>query len=397
MKKIISVILCLGLLLSVCGCKEEQTPETEPSSTPVTTAPEETEPSLPQETTEPMPQYQLPLLSVSIPLINETFRANDGTALLNYAYQDISLILEDHQVADAIVIDFLNLVDPSGASISKVLRDAREDYGNADSFSAYTFKRVYSPMRLDAGVLSMYGTQTLSTAQTHNTTAGISVTYDLVTGQRLSLKQVLNADYSADALTKAIIKALSPSAEKGILYSDHAYVITEMFSTNTPIDNWYLSATGLCFYFAPYEIAPYSAGTIVAEVPYSELNGILKDVYFPPEEIELKGIVTFTDFSGADLDGILQFVELVLDEDGTEYLLHASGAVRNVRIEIGAWLSDGSFASEATLFAAATLCHDDALMLQLANSTLANIRITYESEGSVVSVPLTALFPLGNN
>ena len=250
-------------------------------------------------------------------------------------------------------------------------------------------------MRLDANILSMYGIQVLSADSSHGTTAGVSVTYDLLTGQRLALKQILKADYSADNLANAIVDALTDYADDGILYSDHAYVISEMFSTNTPVENWYFSSNGLCFYFAPYEIAPYNAGIIIAEISYEKLIGLLKDEYFPPEQIELTGSIAAQEFSGADLGDFTQFAELILDPEADEYLIYASGALSQVRIEQGIWQSDGSFTLESTLFAAATLCHTDALLIQIPNSLIGSIRITYMTQGKLLAIPLTSILVNG--
>jgi hypothetical protein len=163
------------------------------------------------------------------------------------------------------------------------------------------------------------------------------------------------------------------------------------------VDSWYLSDTGLCFYFAPYEIAPYNAGTVVAQIPYELLNGLLKDAYFPEEQVDLAGTVTVTGFSQADLSGYTQFAELILDPKGDELLLCVDGAVKNLRIEVGQWQKDGTFITEATVFASATLCQTDALMLQLSSSEFDVIRVTYESDGTIVSGPLAALLLLGDN
>jgi len=384
MKRFTSMILCLLLLF--CGCSNEQTSGTATTTPYTETTTPTTQPTIPAVETVPYTKYQAPLIAASTALITQDFGSSDGTTVLQYTCQDLVLSLDDPQVADAIGIDFLNLVDSS-----KVHAEAQRAYENANDWSAYVFKRIYNPMRLDSSVLSMYGSQTLSTDNSHATTAGISVTYDLFTGQRLSLKQILKADFSADTLAMAITKALTPLADEGILYSDHAYVITEMFSTNTPVDCWYLSDNGLCFYFAPYEIAPYSAGIIVAEIPYDQLTDILKDEYFPSEEIELSGTLLVTDFASADLNSYTQFAELPLDSHADEYLIHVAGAVSNFRVLWGTWQADGSFVSEATLFASSTLCDGDALRLQIDGSKIGNICITYESGGKLVSVSLNDL------
>ncbi len=387
MKKTVSIFLGLALLLGMMGCSEDQSQATVPTTEPAGTEPVQTLPTESEETTAPtVPavQYQVPLIAAATAPITEHFSAGDGTALLHYTYQDLMLTLPDPQVADAIVMDYLNLMDPASSTTEKVLRDAKQAYKETEDWSAYEFNRLLHPMRLDSAVLSFYGTQTLYSDSSHGTSAGISVTYDLVTGQQLSLKQILQEDFSADQLAQLITAALSSAADEGILYSDYAYVIAEMFSSNTPVESWYFSGRGLCFYFAPYEIAPYSAGTLVAEVPYDFLTDLLKDEYFPVEEIELSGSLVLIEFENADLADFTQFAELILDSTGKEYILSAVGTVKDLRVEYGQWQQDGSFIPTSTVFSSATLCQGDALVLQLSEDSLSQLRISYESAGETV-------------
>ena len=121
MKRIISIVLCLCTLYCLTGCGGNESTPTETVPAPSETKAVESQPTAPEETTVPIVQYQLPLISVCAPMITESYSAEDGTELLRYTYQDIMLTLEDPQVADAVVIDFLNLVDPGNASTQKVL------------------------------------------------------------------------------------------------------------------------------------------------------------------------------------------------------------------------------------------------------------------------------------
>ncbi len=388
MKKIIALLLCLGLL-SAAGCtKAPINPTTEPTSETTVPIPTDTQ-SI--ETTTPLVTVDGPFLAFSAPFLRNEYRAKDGSLLFTYTSQNISLILEDPQVADAVVIDILNLTDYENSSAKQVLADAQQAYSGQAVWTPYTYSTVFSPMRFDAAVLSLYGTQAVFNGSPRSTAANMAVTYDLITGRPLELKEVLIADFSADALSTLISVALHELESQGMLYSDYAYVISDMFSTNRPVDTWFFSNRGLCFFFAPYEIAPYSTGTVVAEIPYESLTGLLKDEYFPAEQIRLSGTVNCEPFTTADLSGFTQFAELILDESGKEYLLHANGCLRNVRIQAGSWLDDENFLPDATVFAAPFLSGSNALMIQFSADAAQDLLLTYEDGDQVVSLDLLSL------
>ena len=125
MKRFLSLMVCMVLLLSACGTKQslESTiapaySEPEPQVTP-TQAPEQeiTEPMMPDEYTE--------LLAVSMPAITESFTADDGTELFSYTAQQMQLIHPDEDLADRVTLDFFNRIDAVQEEAQSVLAYAR--------------------------------------------------------------------------------------------------------------------------------------------------------------------------------------------------------------------------------------------------------------------------------
>ncbi len=384
MKRIISAILCVVMLLSMAACAQEtpnQTSTTTQAATTDTTVAEGLEPSV---------DFTAPLIAVSVPTITEDSSANDGTLLFSYTYQNIFLTYTDQDVAAQITLDFHNRFDYAKSYAPTVLAAAQADQPNSNDWEPYSYSVIANPMRLDQSVLSFYGTKSFYDGAPQSTVTGFTVNYDLLTGMALELKDVLVASYSAEDLCSLIKDGLSQYASEGILFADYEYIISDMFATNTPVENWYFDTDGLCFFFSPMDIAPNSAGTIFSKIPYSDLVNILKDDYFPAEQVALVGepaIAPFTDDAAAKYESI---TELILEKDGSEYLLFTDGAMRNVRIAEGKWSEDGTiFTQESIIFAASTLCSADALMLQAA--TLDDLCLIYESAEEVISVNLATL------
>lgn len=388
MKQYLTILLVLTMLLCFASCaKAPETPTTSP--TVATTLP--TEPTESTQQTQPTELPNLPLLTFSAPILSRQHKAEDGALLMTYTYQDFSLILEDPQIADAIVLDLLNYVDYENSAAKSVLADASAAYALGSEWTPFAYSTFFSPERFDQSVLSLYGTHSLYSGSPRPSTASICLTYDLVSGRQLSLQDILVFDFSADVLSQLIVDSLQELSEKGMLFSDYAYVISEMFSTNRPVDSWYLTNTGLCFYFAPYEIAPYSSGIITAEVPYNALTDLLKAEYFPAETEALLGSLSVQSFQDANPDDFTQFAELVMDEGEEQFLLHTDGCVQNLRVELGSWLDDGSFYPEAVVFAAPTLCARDGIVVHAGSDTLQNLRLTYSSSGDTIVLDFHSL------
>lgn len=100
------------------------------------------------------------------------------------------------------------------------------------------------------------------------------VNYDRATGHRLTLADLFQPDFE---------KTLTGIAERhfrqqeglkpGQSLKEDYFFENGTFRLN---DNFTLTATGLKFLYNPYEIKPYAAGETELEVPFSELEGILK-------------------------------------------------------------------------------------------------------------------------
>lgn len=383
MKKILAAILTLTIISLCVGCGQNPPEQTQASTTAPTI---ETQPEDTSAPTQPHIQYDIPFTALSCPAVTMDFTDDLGNVVLHYTCQNLELTTMDAQVANTILLDYLNLVDYESGTAEKVLRQAKEA-ADETGFTPHTFSILYAPQRLDSEILSLYGTQIIDKNTTKHTTNQLSVTYDMITGRSLTLKDVLTPDFSADTLSQQIVASLANLSQEGILYSDYAYVISQMFSTNTPVNTWYLSDIGLCFYFVPYEIAPYSAGTIIAQIPYQQLNGLLREQYFPAEQEELVGEIQVSHFHDADLNTINQFCEVILDSTAQEYLITAQGGVRNVRIQQGVRNSDGVFIPHCTILAAATLTSTDGIVLQADIGP--DLQISYEMEGQCISLPLS--------
>lgn len=385
MKKIMIGSLIALLLLSVSACKDPvQTTQdsTGTSTVESTQVTHDTTPIVTDTVTQ-----QLPLYAVSVPVLTESDTAEDGTVLFNQIYQNISLIVPDPEVADKIIVDFLNRTDmrDSAASIRSEAEVAYAD--DPQHWSAYLSQFTYDPMRIDAGILSMFGSNVSYNGAVHAGAVYHSVSYDLVTGEVLKLADILTESAANDALCKEAVKVLDDLAEEKALYEGYDGIVKDLFALDLPMnESWYFSNYGLCFYFEPYEIAPYSSGPIIAEIPYDRLPGILTDAYFPAEQQTSAGSINAELFNETALERFTQFSEVIIDQGGCKILIHTDSLVYNIRLETGSWSSDGDlFIPEHTVFAAYTLSVGDAIMVESdIPDTMPTLRLSYSANDTTV-------------
>ena len=387
MKRVFSVLLILTVLLTFSSCSK-------PHDIPVNTAVTSTATTHGNESYAPTEDIavplQVPMITVSMPTVEEIEHAKDGTEIFRYIYQNMSMILPDPENAEKIIVDFLNRIDSTTGDAVTIKQRAIADYmpGN---WTPYLCQIVYAPTRLDTGILSLFGNYTTYSGSVHPDSADISVNYDLVTGKTIQLDTIFTAE-PTEILVSEVIQALTIQKEDKYLFDDFEVTVKERFNNGLSHENrWYFSNTGLCFYFSAYDIAPYASGTVIAEIPYKKLVGFLDDAYFPVETDVVKGALHAELFNEKTLDHYGAYSEIIIDQGATKALLHTDSAIYDVRIETGSWSSDGdTFIADYTVYAAYALTAGNAIMVESEiPDTLPRLRITYTTGGKTLSCYLT--------
>ena len=302
------------------------------------------------------------------------------------------MTVSEPEIADKIILDYLNRIDLKGEDESTIAL-AKERYAlDAEHFAPYALQITYNPMRLDAGVLSFFGTNASYTGGAHGGIIPISINYDMSTGKVLSLYNVLTEEATGSALFELVKKELGKQAESRSLYEGYEQTVKQLFDQNYQKNSsWYFSNEGLCFYFAPYEIGPYSSGTVVAEIAYSDLVGILQDAYFPSERQTAAGKVVAERFDSSAVGEFTQLAEVILNKGGEQTIFYTDECVYDVRIESGTWSADANvFIPQHTVFAAYSLTPGDAIMVEAEiGEVLPTLRLRYSTDDGIVEQFLT--------
>lgn len=386
MKRLICILLCLCLAMAAGGCTQEPViPETTtnaPTTNVIILPPDD--PCIPET-------VQQPMHAIVLPTVTETTLAEDGTVLFTKTYQKFQLILNGSEVDSIISADLQSRLGTALSDASNIEATARMAYDPLSAWNPYLMEVTYTPTRIDQAILSLFGNHLSYSGSVHPTLVTESITYDLSTGTSLTLGDILAEGIDGTAICDLIIQALAPRAEQD-LYGDHREVLQERFSQNYEnLTDWYFSRTGLCFHFSPYDIAPYSSGTIIAEIPYENLTGIILEQYLPSNQEVPTGSMYAEAYLEDDIERFTFIANVELDPSGTKVLLHPDANVTDVRIESGTWSSDGTlYVPSSTVFAADSIGLGNAIVITAGLSeTDPVLRLVYRSGDLEVSAIIT--------
>lgn len=379
MRKIISVFFVIASVFLLFGCQDTSVPAgTYGETNPATTTTHPTEVTVGQQES-----LQLPMYTISLPRTTEATTVGDGKIVFRYVYQNISLILPEAEVADRVILDFLNQQDAVSAYAKTAAETAKQSFSNDSQWTPHLLQMLYAPMRLDSGVLSLYGDKVSYTGAAHSVYSGQSLNYDLLTGNRLFLTDIIRNDITTDVLTQQISNTLASLVEEKHLFPSYEGMLSQLIPADLSLyTNWYFSNQGLCFYFTPGEIAPYATGTVVAEIPYDQLTRIMEDAYFPTEIVPESAVINAQLFDSADHAGFSRFSELILQKDAQRILLHADATVYDVKIyEVIASTGITEASGNPVLYAAHTLSANDAILIEADFSAVLLMLTCYTEDG----------------
>lgn len=380
MKKAMLVFLSLSILICMQGCTLLPNIDNAVNSDLAGSVPQTEATTVPTFNQDKEAFDQKPMISVSLQPVVETSNATDGTVLFNYKYQNMSLVVQDPEIANTVIVDFLNRIDETATRATEIANAAKADYTPGTQWTPYLCQITYDPVRIDSSILSLIGSYVCYSGSAHPETSHLSVNYNLITGEPLELDDILTGDVTSDKLSEAVIHSLETQSNNISFYDGFQDTVKERLSQGSVKEtSWYFTENGLCFYFSPYEIAPYSDGLVVATIPYSDLTGILDDGFFPSEMETGNGTVVASRFEENAPNEFTQISEVIVDKEAEKILLHTDSAVKHIKFETGSWNSTATeFTPEHTIFAAYSLTPGDAIMIaHTIQDALPNLRLTY--------------------
>ena len=381
MKKQIAIILAFALAFALVGCtKSPTTPEPSATTAPTQATTKTTVPTT-KPTTAPSIAAET-MIAVDVGVTTKDTTAENGTVLFQGTSQKMHLVLNNAAVAEKITNDFLNRLDIEQEAAT-VEASAKAAYNGSTNWISYFYGLSYNPQRIDQKVLSFCGDKVKYLGAAHAEISRKAANYDLSTGDVLTLASIMTTEATADDFCNLVLEALAERAEGDYLREGYSEDVKHRFTADASQDeNWYFTNIGLCFYFDPYEIAPYTSGVITAEIPYEKLTGLVLPDYIPAQRPVATGSITVSDFSADLADDFTHTAEFVMDYDGKMHLIYAEGTVQDIRITMT------GRAETYTVFAANSLSAGEAIMVQAKDDTVKNLELSYVTNGKAVKMKI---------
>lgn len=148
-----------------------------------------------------------------------------------------------------------------------------DDWGQEEEWTFYFYctSDLSGISYFDEHYLSFYQSEYDYRGGAHGMPFWIGYTFDLETGDRLALGDVIAEDEAAlkDIVTGYFEAAVQANPDPGYYWSDAAETVRELTDLES---SFYLTEKGITFYFEPYLLACFAAGIQEVTVPYEEFE-----------------------------------------------------------------------------------------------------------------------------
>lgn len=307
MKKTISMLLCCAMLGTLCACQHGGD----------------------YEKRTYVPQFDM---TVSYGFEDEELKSDDGTTYYRQSLGTATVSSKDERAAERINSSLAELYVRFGADAEYTQRVA-EDQTDGEQI-ALSYYCAPSVTRCDTRVLSAVFdvSQDIGGIQADSTRTSRS--YNADNGSLLTLADIAKNEEQLKTFIKNYVIGLAAGDDYkeggvSILFDDFESTINDLVDAGA---NWYFSDGGLVFYANPYDIAPYSRGVLLFEIPYSALEEFIDEGFMPVEYEGENGMLLADDGDKLDRSSLNILGTVTVDEDGQSVVLSAEETVYNVKI-----------------------------------------------------------------
>ena len=307
MKKTISMLLCCAMLGTLCACQHGGD----------------------YEKRTYVPQFDM---TVSYGFEDEELKSGDGTTYYRQSLGTATVSSKDERAAERINSSLAELYVRFGADAEDTQRVA-EDQTDGEQI-ALSYYCAPSVTRCDTRVLSAVFDVSQDIGGIHADSTRTSRSYNADNGSLLTLADIAKNEEQLKTFIKNYVIGLAAGDDYkeggvSILFDDFESTINDLVDAGA---NWYFSDGGLVFYANPYDIAPYSRGVLLFEIPYSALEEFIDEGFMPAEYEGENGMLLADDGDKLDRSSLNILGTVTVDEDGQSVVLSAEETVYNVKI-----------------------------------------------------------------
>lgn len=307
MKKTISMLLCCAMLGTLCACQHGGD----------------------YEKRTYVPQFDM---TVSYDFEDEELKSDDGTTYYRQSLGTATVSSKDERAAERINSSLAELYVRFGAD-AEYTRRVAEDQTDGEQI-ALSYYCAPSVTRCDTRVLSAVFDVSQDIGGIHADSTRTSRSYNADNGSLLTLADIAKNEEQLKTFIKNYVIGLAAGDDYkeggvSILFDDFESTINDLVDAGA---NWYFSDGGLVFYANPYDIAPYSRGVLLFEIPYSALEEFIDEGFMPVEYEGENGMLLADDGDKLDRSSLNILGTVTVDEDGQSVVLSAEETVYNVKI-----------------------------------------------------------------
>lgn len=307
MKKTISMLLCCAMLGTLCACQHGGD----------------------YEKRTYVPQFDM---TVSYGFEDKELKSGDGTTYYRQSLGTATVSSKDERAAERINSSLAELYVRFGAD-AEYTRRVAEDQTDGEQI-ALSYYCAPSVTRCDTRVLSAVFDVSQDIGGIHADSTRTSRSYNADNGSLLTLADIAKNEEQLKTFIKNYVIGLAAGDDYkeggvSILFDDFESTINDLVDAGA---NWYFSDGGLVFYANPYDIAPYSRGVLLFEIPYSALEEFIDEGFMPVEYEGENGMLLADDGDKLDRSSLNILGTVTVDEDGQSVVLSAEETVYNVKI-----------------------------------------------------------------
>ena len=395
MKRIAAFILAVTVILvfSSCGFLKEllirnagdtdnstETQETEETEIASVKSEIDTETENEPETAQ---QISYPRISAAIERYYDEKTADDGNILLTCDISVPKVYIKGNAYSQqAINSVFGEIMSASKISETEYYNWAKTEYTaleetEKESWYGYALYREYEVIRADEAIISVRMRESSYTGGAHPNGGDFGYTFDTKTGELITLGDiVIDKEAFIDFAKNYIISSIEAEGSEAMYYEDYQGNIGNLFDDQC----WYMTDTGISFVANPYLLAPYAAGVLTFNIPYSQLEGKLKAGYLPvAADIVSTNIpdplsISYTE----DFQSQNYYTDnLFTDDPGRNFVISSSEPVKNVIIESINYENEPDIQTRQ-IYCSTVIGYNDAVICRIyLAEIMPNIKITY--------------------
>ena len=276
-----------------------------------------------------VPQFDM---TVSYGFEDEELKSDDGTTYYRQSLGTATVRSKDERAAERINSSLAELYVKFGAD-AEYTRRVAEDQTDGEQI-ALSYYCAPSVTRCDTRVLSAVFDVSQDIGGIHADSTRTSRSYNADNGSLLTLADIAKNEEQLKTFIKNYVIGLAAGDDYkeggvSILFDDFESTINDLVDVGA---NWYFSDGGLVFYANPYDIAPYSRGVLLFEIPYSALEEFIDEGFMPVEYEGENGMLLADDGDKLDRSSLNILGTVTVDEDGQSVVLSAEETVYNVKI-----------------------------------------------------------------